>query len=88
MLPWVWLFLIKLLAVAWELADRRQQAAGSAQAARTVPLVNIETDTLLLMLAVLFGGLALVSPGWLQVVYYAAWILLDGLLYIANTSDA
>lgn len=91
-LPWVWLFLIKLLAVAWELADRSQQVAGAsgtrAEKARAVPLVNIETDTLLLILAVLFGALAIVSPAWLQVVYYAAWMLLDGLLYIANTSDA
>lgn len=92
-LPWVWLFLIKLLAVAWELADRKQQVAGAsgstpAQKARAVPLVNVETDTLLLILAVVFGGLAIVSPAWLQLVYYAAWMLLDGLLYIANTSDA
>lgn len=88
---WVYLFAIKLVSSAWELIRlnraRRADPGGSHGAARPFPVVYIETDVALAIAAVVLGALSSVMRESLQFILLAMFFIVDGLSYIAHTSD-
>jgi hypothetical protein len=86
---WVYLFLVKFLSSLWELWRVRQaERTVKARARRPFPLVHIETDIALAIGAVILGAVALSLPPAWQWLPLAAFLSIDGAIYVANTSEA
>jgi hypothetical protein len=90
---WTYLLAIKAVASAWELTRYRRlknetQNGGSITFRRPLPLFPLGTDIAFLIAALLLWLASLVVPAPYHFLLLAGFLIGDGLLYIANTSDS